>query len=152
MKKTNVLLIAITMFAIGFGINNSAISNINGKVAVVDFQTVVSNSAQVKSLKKTNEDNMKELDKWVKTARADIEKQQTNEGKEKLAKKYDAELAKKKEKISKEYNAQLKTIDASISATIAEQAKAKGYDLVLSKGVVLFGGDDITKAISKVVK
>ena len=152
MKKTNVLLIAITMFAVGFGLNNAAISNINGKIAVVDVQAVVSSSAQVKALKKDNEKNMKELDKWIKTARTDIEKQQTKEGKEKLAKKYDSELLKKREKISKEYNEKLKNIDSSISATIAEQAKANGYDIVLSKGVVLYGGDDITKTISKAVK
>ena len=152
MKKTNVLLIAITMFAIGFGLNNVAMSNINGKIAVVDVQTVVSNSAQVKTLKKNQEKNIQELDKWIKTARTDIEKQKTEAGKEKLAKKYDAELLKKREKISKEYNEKLKEIDSSISATIAEQAKAGGYDIVLSKGVVLFGGEDITKAISKAVK
>ena len=43
------------------------------KIAVVDVQAVVSSSSQVKSLKKANENNMKELEKWIKVAKDDIE-------------------------------------------------------------------------------
>ena len=41
---------------------------------------------------------------------------------------------------------------ASISSTIAAQAKAKGYDIVLAKSTVLYGGEDITAEIAKIVK
>ena len=58
----------------------------------------------------------------------------------------------KKEKIELEYASKLKAIDASISKQIETQAKAQGYDVVLSKGVVLYGGKDITSEIVKVVK
>ena len=44
------------------------------------------------------------------------------------------------------------TIDKSISATIQTQAKKSGYDLVLAKGIVLYGGNDITAEIQKLVK
>ena len=95
---------------------------------------------------------MQDLEKWLKTVRADVEKQQTQEGKEKLVKKYDAEFAKKKEAIAKNYQTKLQEIDKSITATIANQAKLKGYDMVITKGTVLYGGDDITQDIIKVVK
>lgn len=50
------------------------------------------------------------------------------------------------------YAARLQTVEKSISDTIAQQAKAKGYDMVISKGVVLYGGNDITADVSKAVK
>ena len=74
------------------------------------------------------------------------------EGKDKLLKKYNAEFAKKKEAIAKDYQARLQAVDKSITATITTTAKAKGYDMVISKGVVVFGGDDITADVQKVVK
>jgi len=122
------------------------------RVAVVDVPVVVAKSEQVKALKKEQEAKMKELQAWLDTVRADVDKQQTKEGKEKLLKKYNAEFAKKQEAIKKNYAEKLQAINNSISATIAAEAKAKNYDLVLSKGTVLFGGDDITNAIKKVVK
>ena len=95
---------------------------------------------------------MQHLGKWLKTAQADVEKQQTQESKEKLLKKCNADFAKKKETIAKNYQTKLQEIDKSITATIANQAKLKGYDMVITKGTVLYGGDDITTDIQKVVK
>ena len=146
MKK----LLVTSMLLAALGISNVAIADT--KVAIVDIQAVVSKSAQVHALKKEQQTKIQELEKWITTVRADVEKQKTKEGKEKLIKKYDAEFAKKKELISKNYQTKLQDIDKSISATIASQAKLKGYDLVITKGTVLYGGDDITADIMKVVK
>lgn len=152
MKKSTILF-AIAMFTLGFGVSNMAVSNVSAtKIAVVDVSAVVAKSSQVQALKKEQAKNMKELDSWLKAARADVEKQKTDAGKEKLIKKYDSDFAKKKETISKNYNKKLQEIDKSITATIAAEAKEKGYDIVLTKGVVLYGGQDITSIISKAVK
>ena len=122
------------------------------KIAVVDVQAVVAQSGQVKALKKEQQTKIQDLEKWLKTAQTDVEKQQTQEGKEKLLKKYNTEFAKKKEAIAKDYAARLQTVEKSISDTIAQQAKAKGYDMVISKGIVLYGGNDITADVAKAVK
>lgn len=122
------------------------------KIAVVDVPAVVAQSQQVQALKKEQTKKIQDLEKWLSTVRADVEKQKTEEGKDKLLKKYNAEFAKKKEAIAKDYQARLQAVDKSISETIAQQAKAKGYDIVISKGMVLYGGDDITADINKVVK
>ena len=153
-KQITTLAIAIAAFAIGMGFNNIAMSNIpaNYKVAVVDVNAVVSKSAQVQALKKEQQTKLQELQKWLETVRADVQKQSTQEGKDKLIKKYDAEFAKKQEAIKKNYATKLQAIDKSITATIAQEAKAQNYNLVLSKGSVLYGGDDITASIAKVVK
>ena len=122
------------------------------KIAVVDVQAVVAQSQQVKALKQEQTKKMQDLEKWLKTVNEDVAKQKTDDGKKKLTEKYNAEFAKKKEAIAKDYQARLQTIDKSISDTIAQQAKAKGYDIVISKGMVLYGGDDITADVTKVVK
>ncbi len=147
MKKT--LSLAITALILGSSLFSAAQAQ---KVAVVDVQAVVAKSAQVQALKKEQQTKMQELDKWLKTAQTDVQKQQTNEGKEKLLKKYNNEFAKKKEAIAKEYQTKLKEIDKSITGTIETQAKLKGYDMVVSKSVVVFGGDDITAEVQKAVK
>ena len=122
------------------------------KVAVVDVQEVVAKSVQVQNLKKEQDAKRKELAQFIKKAGDDIKKQTSEDKKKELAKKYDKELNLKREANEKAYKTKLQAIDKNISATIVQQAKAMGYDLVLTKGVVLYGGDDITGAISKVVK
>ena len=154
MKKINLLSAVATVCLMVFCIGNAGFCEtvINQKVAVVDVNAVVAKSAQVKALKKENEAELKKIEEWLKTVKEDVNKQQTQEGKEKLLKKYNEDFEKKKQALAKNYQTKLKAIDKSISETIATQAKLNGYDMVLSKGVVLYGGDDITAVIQKAVK
>ena len=145
MKKT--LSLVLTALILGTGVVMA-----EQRIAVVDVQAVVAKSAQVQALKKEQQTKMQDLEKWLKSAQADVEKQQTKEGKEKLFKKYNAEFTKKKEAIAKDYQARLQAVDKSITDTISSTAKSKGYNMVISKGVVVFGGDDITADVQKVVK
>jgi len=131
---------------------SSGIAIAEQNIAVVDVSAVVAKSAQVQALKKEQQTKMQDLEKWLKTAQADVQKQQSQEGKEKLLKKYNADFAKKKETIAKDYATKLKAVDKSITETISTTARAKGYNMVISKGVVVFGGDDITADVQKVVK
>ena len=145
MKKV----LSLTLMSLILG---SSIAMAEQRIAVVDVQAVVSKSAQVQALKKEQQAKITDLEKWLKTAQADVEKQKTQEGKEKLLKKYNAEFAKKKEAIAKDYAARLQAVDKSITETISTQARLKGYNMVISKGVVVYGGDDITADVQKVVK
>lgn len=145
MKKT--LSLILTALILGTGVAMA-----EQKIAVVDVPAVVAKSAQVQALKKEQQTKIQDLEKWLKTAQVDVEKQKTQEGKEKLLKKYNADFAKKKEVIAKDYQARLQAVDKSITDTITTQAKAKGYNMVISKGVVIYGGDDITADVQKVVK
>ncbi len=153
-KQVKATVVALFAFAIGLGVNNFAMSNVPAsyKVGVVDVTSVVSKSSQVQALKKEQETKMKDLQAWLNKVRSDVQKQQTEAGKQKLIQKYDAEFTKKQDAIRKNYAAKLQAIDKSISAVIQKQAKALNYDLVLSKGVVLYGGTDITSQVSKLVK
>ncbi len=146
MKRT------ILTAAIILGLSGMNAAFAETKIAVVDVQAIVAQSQQVKALKKEQQTKIQDLEKWLTTVRADVEKQQTQEGKDKLLKKYNAEFAKKKETIAKDYAARIQVVEKSISESIAQQAKAKGYDMVISKGMVLYGGDDITAEVTKDVK
>ena len=145
MKKA----LSLTLMALILG---SGLAMAEQRIAVVDVQAVVSKSAQVQALKKEQQAKITDLEKWLKTAQADVEKQKTQEGKDKLLKKYNAEFAKKKEVLAKDYASRLQAVDKSITDTIATQARLKGYNMVISKGVVVYGGDDITADVQKVVK
>lgn len=147
MKK----LLVSTLLLATLGISNAAMADT--RIAVVDVQAVVASSSQVQALKKEQQTKLQELDKWLKTVKADVDKQQTKEGKEKLVKKYDAEFIKKQQDIKANYAKKLQAIDVNITQAIANEAKAKGYNLVLSKqGQVLYSSDDLTANIQKAVK
>lgn len=140
-----------TLLLAALGITNMAMADT--KIAVVDVQAVVASSSQVQALKKEQQTKLQELDKWLKTVRADVEKQETKEGKEKLIKKYDSEFMKKQNDIKSNYAKKLQAIDVNITQAIAKEAKANGYNLVLSKqGQVLYSSDDLTANIQKAVK
>lgn len=151
MNKTLGLL-AVSLLAAGCLSFNSAVMAKDFTVAVVDVPQVVTSSAQVQALKKEQQAKAEELVKFIENARKDVASITDSSKKKATEEKYSKELQTKKEKIELEYASKLKAIDASISKQIETQAKAQGYDVVLSKGVVLYGGKDITSEIVKVVK
>ena len=151
MNKTLGLL-AVSLLAAGCLSFNSAVMAKDFTVAVVDVPQVVTSSAQVQALKKEQQSKAVELVKFIESARKDVASITDSSKKKAAEEKYSKELQTKKEKIELEYASKLKAIDASISKQIETQAKAQGYDVVLSKGVVLYGGKDITSEIVKVVK
>ena len=140
----------IVLMAAVLGFYNSALAAEN--IAVIDVQAVVMNSKQVQTLKKEQEKKIEDLQKWLTNVKKEIEKQKTDEDKAKVAKKYEAEYVKKQEAMGKDYLEKLKKIDKSINDTIANKAKEKGYNMVIAKNAVIFGGDDITDEIVKAVK
>ena len=117
------------------------------KVAVVNVQEVVNSSSKVQALKKQQEAKAKEFVTFIEKARKEVAATSDVNKKKSLEEKYTKELNAKKEANDKEYAKQLAEIDAAISNQIANVAKSQGYDLVISRGIVLFGGNDITGAV-----
>ena len=109
MKKV----LSLTLMALILG---SGLTMAEQKIAVVDVQAVVAKSAQVQALKKEQQAKFQDLEKWLNTAQADVEKQKTQDGKDKLLKKYNSEFAKKKEVIAKDYASRLQDVDKSITS------------------------------------
>ncbi len=144
--------LGLSAFIIGMSVNNYAISNVPSKIAVVDVQKIVASSSQVKALKADREAKIKDLNKFITDARADVAKETDANKKKSLENKYNKELNSKSAAIRKDYAKKLADIDKNISSIINQKAKAANYDIVLAKGVVLYGGTDITNEIAKEVK
>ena len=149
--KRNLGLFAFTLAILG-ALTLNTVQAAEVSVAVVDVPQIVNASAQVQALKKEQQAKADEIVKFIEKARKDVASISDANKKKAAEEKYTKELQAKKEKMDKDYAEKLKAIDASISQQIESHAKAQGYDVVLSKGIVLFGGKDITEDIKKVVK
>lgn len=153
--KKSLLTLALCSFAfgLGFGMNNIAFSNITpAKVAYVNVPKLLSASKTLKAAQETQAKQTKDMLKWYDTASADIQKQTTEAGKKALIKKYEAQLTQKKKTIKETYSKKVTQVDTQLDTAITTKAKAMGYELVLRKDAVLFGGTDITAEILPLVK
>ena len=153
MKKFSKIMTSLAAVAVVFSMQNAAFSA-DLKYAVVDVPQVVAASKQVNNLKNQQNVKIQELANFVQNAQKQLQAEKNADKKKALETKLNKELNAKKAAMDKNYAAQLAGIDKNISAVIAQQAKAKGYDLVLAKGVVLYStqGTDITNDVIKVVK
>lgn len=151
-NKIKILAVGLLTFASGIAFSNFAMSDVPSKIAVVDVQEVVNSSSQVQALKKEQQAKMKEVVFFVEKARKEVAATTDVKKKQALEEKYNKELNTKKTAMDKNYADKLTAIDSTISKQIEAQAKAGGYDIVLAKGVVLYGGSDITDAVKKAVK
>lgn len=151
-NKIKILAVGLLAFASGIAFSNFAMSDVPSKIAVVDVQEVVNSSSQVQALKKEQQAKMKEVVSFVEKARKEVAATTDVKKKQALEEKYNKELNTKKTAMDKNYADKLTAIDSTISKQIEAQAKAGGYDIVLAKGVVLYGGSDITDAVKKAVK
>jgi len=122
------------------------------KIAVIDVNKVVAQSMQVQELKQEQTQRTLELQKWLQEVKTDVESRATNEEKQQLVNAYNQEFAKKQTDIKTNYAQKLQAIEKSINETISKEAKKLGFDMVLAKNFVLFGGEDITDKIAKIVK
>lgn len=151
-NKIKILAVGLLTFASGIAFSNFAMSDVPSKIAVVDVQEVVNSSSQVQALKREQQAKMKEVVSFVEKARKEVAATTDVKKKQALEEKYNKELNTKKTAMDKNYADKLTAIDSTISKQIEAQAKAGGYDIVLAKGVVLYGGSDITDAVKKAVK
>lgn len=148
MKKTSILLALVATLTLGL----CTACKFQTKVAVVDLAAVVSNSEQVKALQAEQNAKAQELTQWLQNAQNEVNKQKDEEKKNALLQKYNAEFAQRREALAQQYAKALQQVDASITETISNEAKKLGYTLVLAKGTTIYGGDDITEQVAKVVK
>lgn len=133
--------------------NAKASTNSNASnIAVVDVQSIVNSSAQVKALKEAQTKKVQELNLWLQNAQNEVNAEQDKERQQALLQKYNAEFALKRRDIALQYQQELQIVSNNISQTIAEEAVKKGYSMVVAKNLVIYGGLDITEDIAKIVK
>ncbi len=76
MKKILSLVLALLALSIAV-VSGIKTGKTGQKIAIVDIPAVVTKSEQVQALKKEQQARMMALDEWLKTVRADVEKQKT---------------------------------------------------------------------------
>ena len=153
-NKSKMAVAGVLVFLAGFSFNNIALSGMSEyyKVATVDIRKVAESSQQISALQSEQKKKYESLGDFLKKAKAELDKE-TNEVKKKaLEQKYNDELNLKKQAIDSEYTKKQAEIEQSIKSTIAEQAKKNKFNVVLAKGVVLYGGTDITSEVVKALK
>lgn len=148
-----ILIAAAIAFIMGLSVNY-AFSEVpvGFKVAVIDVQKLVSTSSQVKNLKTEQTAKNQDLMTFVKNARADVAKTQDRAKKKALENKYNIQLRAMKKAMDDNYKKKLTEIDSGITKAVGKAAQDQGYNIVLAKGAVLYGGDDITQEIQKAIK
>ena len=151
-KNFYIVVITVLAFAVGYSVNNIAISDTTPKVAVIDASKIITNSSAVKSLKADQEKKVSEMQKTLERAKAEISKETDPAKIAALEEKYRKQINDQKLALDTEYSNRMTKIDADIKAVIIEKSRNLNYDLVLPKNVVFFGGDDITDLIAKEIK
>ncbi len=128
-------------------------SSINtSKIAVVDVQSLVSQTPSVMALRQERQNQLVGLQQWVNSANAEINQQTDQNTKAALFQKYQQELNQRQQALQSEYAQKVQSIDAELSKLISDEAKKSGYDYVFAKGIVVFGGTDITENVAKSLK
>ena len=143
MKKYLLILSLLTTTCIAFA---------DDKIAVVDLQQLVSNSAQVKQLKQEHSKKIAELDKIIVNARGEISNEKDPAKILLIEDRYMKEFNTKKEALEKDYNSRLLNIEKNIKGEITKKAQKDGYNYVFAKSVVLHGGKDITNELVGSIK
>lgn len=158
MKKVSKLMTIAMVAVLAIGSANVATaavtnSNTTFKYAVVDVPRVVENSQQVANLKKQRQEQERLFSKSLQDAQKKLQAESNATKKKALEDSLTKSLNAQRDKMNQEYAQKLQAIDKSISAVIAQQAKANGYKLVVAKSVVLYSeGTDITNDVMKAVK
>ena len=143
---------AVIILCIGIVIGYSFNNYYKKDMAVIDINEIVNKSAQVQSFKNDVAAKNNELNQWLKTSQEEVDAEEDKAKKKELLQKYNAEYTQKRDEISNEYLAKIQVIDKDINNAITQTAKEKGYKSVVVKNVVIYGGDDITDEVVKVVK
>lgn len=152
--KNNIwfVIACVLVFFVGYNVNDVAVSFPRYKVAIVDVSKVISNSSEIKSLKISQDKKMEEINTLISKAQNEIINEKDQNKIMKLEQNYRKEIEEKKLAMDEEYNNKVAKINENIKTLVSEEAKKNNYNLVLPTGMVITGGDDITKEIMKKVK
>ena len=122
------------------------------RIALIDVDRVVAKCSAVKKLRTEHEKKNKELERWLKNVKKQLEKPDSKSVQAKLIKRYDEEFAQKKAEIVKDFQEKLVVVNKEVSEQIIKIAKEHKYDIILSKAMVVCGCEDITELIEKNIK
>lgn len=122
------------------------------KYGFVDVNKVVAASKAVEKANKERAAEKKKIIKFIEESANKMNKEEDEKKREEMKNQFDLDLTAKKSEMNKSYGEKLLKINNDINAELIKIAKDKDYQLILTKDAVLYGGDDLTQDLIKVVK
>ena len=122
------------------------------KYGFVDVNKVVAASKAVEKANKERAAEKKKIIKFIEESANKMNKEEDEKKREVMKNQFDLDLTAKKSEMNKSYGEKLMKINNDINAELIKIAKDKDYQLILTKDAVLYGGDDLTQDLIKVVK
>lgn len=122
------------------------------KYGYVDVNKVVASSKAVQKANKERAAEKKKIIKFIEESANKMNKEEDEKKREEMKNQFDLDLTAKKSAMSKSYGEKLMKINNDINAELIKIAKDKDYQLILTKDAVLYGGDDLTQDLIKVVE
>ena len=147
-----VVLIAAAVAVIGSLVTYKAVTDNNGKFAVVDIQRVVVASKDIAALKIERDTQVAELKKMADDANEKIKAEKDEDARKKLSEKYLSEINAKKDEFDKVYATALQASDKKLNDIINSVAEKEGLKVVINKASVVTGGTDITDSVVEQVQ
>lgn len=131
----------------------TASSSLSGaKIAVVDVQALVNQTPSVLALRAEQQQNAAIIQNWVNGVNSQLNQIADQNTRNATAQQYQIELNKRQQALQNQYALKIQTIDAELSKLVSDVAAEKKLDYVFAKGMVVFGGTDITAEVAKRIK
>lgn len=124
----------------------------NAKIAVVDVQALVNQTPSVIALRAEQQNNMAIIQNWVAGVNNQLSQIADQNQRASLTQQYQIELNKREQILQSQYAQKVQAIDAELSKLVSDVATEKKLDYVFAKGMVVFGGTDITADVAKRLK
>ena len=122
------------------------------KIGIVDIPFLVNHTPSVAVLRQEQAQKAQALHQWVNAANAQIAQEQNQENKKALAQKYQLEFNQRQQMLQVEHAQKVQSVDAELTKLIADVAKKEKLDYVFAKGIVVYGGIDITEKVVDALK
>ncbi len=121
------------------------------KIATIDVVTIARGSKEVAALRAYETKERQALSDYAQKAKAEVLKEKDKTKQTELQKKHIQAYKTKQNNVQTQIAKKSSAIDKKIYDSIQNYAKTKGYDLVFSKSALIYGGEDISGEIIKVI-
>ena len=151
MKKNVLILFG---FIISFMLGACAVVHAGAmplKIATIDIVAIARGSNEVMALRTYENKEREALNAYMAKAKTEITKEKDKSKQAVLQKKYVQSYKAKQSKIQTQIAKKSNEIDKKIYESIKKYADTKGYNLVFSKSALIYGGEDISAEIIKVI-
>ena len=124
----------------------------DAKIAVVDVQFLVNQTPAVLALRAEQQQNASIIQNWINGVNSQLSQIADQNTRNATAQQYQIELNKRQQMLQSQYAMKIQAIDAELSKLVSDVANEKKLDYVFAKGMVVFGGTDITEDVAKLLK